>query len=83
MKTKLLSTIRKFYDYKFLSNGEILTRNKKTGTIREYNSIEEYIRDISYTDTFIHSSASHKWNKKKMQIREAKTLREETYWNSI
>ena len=83
MKTKLLITIRKFYDYKFLPTGKLLTRNKSNGIIREYNSIEEYVHDISYTDTFIHSSFSIKWNKKKLQIKENRIVKEESYWNSI
>ena len=83
MKTKLLSTIRKHYDYKFLPDGKIVTRNKRTGTVKEYISIADYISDVSYTDTFISHLVSHKWNKKKQTIKDNLRAKDENYWNSL
>jgi hypothetical protein len=83
MKTKLLSAIRKHYDYKFLSNGKLAVKNKTTGTVKEYNSIEDYIGGLSVSDTFISHLSSHKWNKKKQTIKDSLRKRDETYWNSI
>lgn len=84
MKVKLLHTIRKFYDYKFTKDDKVAVRNKRTGSIRIYESIEEYVRDVSYTDVFIHYMTSHTWNKKKKNIRDRRnTTQDEDVWNNL
>jgi hypothetical protein len=83
MKTKLLKTIRKYYEYKFTREGKVAVRNKLSGVIRLYESIEDYVRDVSYTDTFIHSITSHSWNKKKLAIREKNNEVDNIYWNNL
>lgn len=83
MKTKLLINLRKYYDYKFTDKGEVVTRNKKTGNVRVYESIEAYVRAISYTDVFIDRVMSHLWNKKKLTIKDKQMSSDEQFWNSI
>lgn len=83
MKTKLLITIRKYFDYRITKDGKVVTRNKKSGVVKEYDSIEEYVKDISYTDTLIGHLFSHKWNKKKQSIKEKKAERNQEYWDSL
>ncbi len=83
MRTKLLSTIRKHYDYIITEDGKVVTRSKKSGKVKEYDSIEEYVKDVSYTDTLIGHLISHKWNKKKQMIKDSKISRTTDYWDSL
>lgn len=83
MKIKLLKTLRKYYDYKFTPEGKVVVRNKKTGNVKIYKSIENYVRAISYTDILIDSVSSHIWNKKKLVIKDKKRESTEEYWNSL
>ena len=83
MKSKLLKTLRKYFEYKFLKNGNVAVRNKRTGVTKVYDSIEDYVRSVSYTDTFISSIFSHKWNKKKLSIKDSKIVKDNEYWNLI
>ena len=83
MKTKLLSNIRKYYEYKFTKDNKVAVRNKRTKVIRIYDSIEDYVRDVSYTDTLIHYMTSHKWNKKKKTIRDRNNSLNEEHWLMI
>jgi hypothetical protein len=83
MKTKLLSTLRKYYDYAFTKEGKVVTRNKKSGVVTEYDSIEDYVHGLSYSDTLINHLTSHKWNKKKIIIKEGQKTKDENYWNSL
>lgn len=83
MKIKLLSTIRKFFEYKITEEGKVVTRNKKSGIVKEYDSIEEYIKDVSYTDTLIGYLQSHMWNKKKQIIKDKKIQRTSEYWDLL
>ncbi len=89
MESKLLRTIRKYYGYKFLIgldgilDGRVAVRCKKSGTVKVYDTIEDYVRNVSYADIFINVALSHKWNKKKQIISDKKITKNQNYWNSL
>jgi len=82
-KNKLIGNIKKYYEYAFTEAGEVVVKNKSNGTIKQYSSVEEFVRNVSYTDTLISQQMSHKWNKKKQTLNDKKITKDPSLWESL
>ena len=79
MNTKVLKLVRKFYEYIFLKNGEIAVRNKKTGKVRIFINIEDFIWWISEASSIVSKSAIKRW-----RIKRGKTpISNDELWESL